>query len=134
MSLLCKYGDFKPFYPHDVALPGTKILLKLNLTFWIFRIFCHILLHAYNCIFWHLFPSFPYFGISICHFYWYLFLIIFPFWHIILNFPTFFPHILSFLSYDHDTKGFVFQKNQKIKMTLDEWRYCQFVIINWKYD
>ncbi len=58
-SLLCKYGNFKPFYPHDVAIPGAKILLN----FLDFLYFCHILLDAYNCIFWQLFPSFLYFCI-----------------------------------------------------------------------
>jgi len=99
-SLLCKYGNFKPFYPHDVAIPGAKILLN----FLDYLYFCHILLDAYNCIFWHLFPfwhifaSLPYFSISICHFHWYLFPIIFSFSHIFPTFPTFFSHILSSFS------------------------------------
>jgi hypothetical protein len=45
-SLLCKYGDIRPFCPHGVVVPRIEILLD-------FLYFCHILLHAYyNCIFW----------------------------------------------------------------------------------
>ncbi len=100
-SLLCKYGNFKPFYPHDVAIPGAKILLN----FLDFLYFCHILLDAYNCILWHLFPSFVYFCI-ILHLYHVLvsqyvisigifFQSFFSFSHAFPTFPTFFSHILS---------------------------------------
>jgi hypothetical protein len=131
-SLLFTYGDLKPFYLHDVALPGIKILLDF-LDFLYF--FCHILLHAYNCVFWHLFPSFPYFGITFSSFT--------IFWYFNMSFPLvslsnqffilpylskfshiFFPifcHLFSSLPYEHAMRGFVFYKNQKIKMTLDEW-------------
>ncbi len=50
-SLLYKYGDVRPFCPHDVVVPQIEILLD----FLDFSYFCHILLHAYyNYIFWQI--------------------------------------------------------------------------------
>jgi len=101
-------------------------LIKSYWTFWIFCIFvtfCYMLTIAYFGITFHLyhifvsqyvissgisFQLFFNFGISFQ---------LFP--HVFLIFCHLFPS----LPYDHVTTCFVFlNKNQKIKMTLDEWR------------
>ncbi len=109
--------------------------LKSYWTFWIFCIFVTCCYMHTICIFWHLFPSFPYFGITF-HLYHILvsqyvisidisFQSVFHFGISFQAFPHFSPifcHFFPSLPYDHNTKGFVFYKNQKIKMTLEEWK------------
>ncbi len=115
-SLLRKYGNFKPFYLDDAAVPGTY---KILLDFLDFLYFCHILLHADNCIFWHHFSSLSYFGISICHFHYYLFPIIFFILAHLSNLShIFFPYFaISFrLSYMTTSQEVLsFRKIKKLK-------------------
>jgi len=99
-SLLCKYGNFKPFYPHDVVVPGAKILLDI-------LDFLYFLSHFVRCLQLHIFASLSIFHIFLHHFHLYCILVsqyvifigisfqsFFHFSHIFPTFPTFVSHIL----------------------------------------